>query len=98
MWNFQVVRCDNQRLGTVILRQEWRSNSRHKIAKLFFEKPHYSWEASSESAFLSMAMIDPLGLRLSQVTAARERVIDLGEPIIVALSSIKPLHVTEADR
>jgi hypothetical protein len=31
-------------------------------------------------------------------TAASERVIDLGEPIIAALSSIKPLHVTEADR
>ena len=30
-------------------------------------------------------------------TAASERVIDLGEPVIAALRAIKPLHVTEAD-
>ena len=84
MWNFLVVRCDNQRLGTVILRQEWRFNSRHKIGKVLFNQPHYSGSIDRIGIFIhANDDNDPLGLR-----RRKRSVINLGEPIIAALSSI----------
>lgn len=75
MWNFLVVRCDNQRLGTVILRQEWRFNSRHKIGKVLFNQPHYSGSIDRIGIFIhGNDDNDPLGLRLSSsVTGLSDR-------------------------
>jgi len=48
MWNFLVVRCDNPRLGTVILRQDWHSTVVIESPKLY-DQTHYSSKKHRQS-------------------------------------------------